>query len=303
MTTISESPFKFGWLYVGSDDGLVHVSTNGGGNWTRISDSFPKDLWVSEVAASKHKKERVYVTLNGYRWDDFTPYVYVSDDMGKSSKNITNNIPASPVNALVEDPSNENLLFVGTDNGLYASMDRGASWELMQNGMPNVAVHDLVIQPTAKHLVVGTHGRSIYRADIANLQELTAGVMGKALHLFALENIKHSARWGTSWSSWGNPNTPGVDLSFFAARGGTYTASVQTANGVEVSAVSLDAHRGMNVLSYDVAFTKEGKKNFLKKNKMRLTEAKNGKTYLPKGAYSITISGHGVSEKTSFEIE
>ncbi|NQZ43165.1 MAG: glycosyl hydrolase [Flavobacteriaceae bacterium] len=303
LTTISESPFKFGWLYVGSDDGLVHVSTNGGGNWTRISDSFPKDLWVSEVAASKHKKERVYVTLNGYRWDDFTPYVYVSDDMGKSWKNITNNIPASPVNALVEDPSNENLLFVGTDNGLYASMDRGASWELMQNGMPNVAVHDLVIQPTAKHLVVGTHGRSIYRADIANLQELTAGVMGKALHLFALENIKHSARWGTSWSSWGNPNTPGVDLSFFAARGGTYTASVQTANGVEVSAVSLDAHRGMNVLSYDVAFTKEGKKNFLKKNKMRLTEAKNGKTYLPKGAYSITISGHGVSEKTSFEIE
>lgn len=73
ITTISESPFKFGLLYVGSDDGLVHVSKNGGGNWENSSASLPKDLWVSEVAASKHKKERVYVCPNGYRWDDFTP--------------------------------------------------------------------------------------------------------------------------------------------------------------------------------------------------------------------------------------
>ena len=147
LTTISESPFAFGLLYVGSDDGLIHISKSGGGTWENISTTLPKNLWVSEVASSKHKKERVYATLNGYRWDDFTPYIYVSENYGKTWKNISANIPASPVNALVEDPKNENLIFAGTDNGLYVSFNLGDSWELMQNGMPNVAVHDLVIQP------------------------------------------------------------------------------------------------------------------------------------------------------------
>ena len=86
LSAISESPFQFGLLYVGSDDGYVHISKNGGGDWQRISASFPKDLWVSRLLASEHKKERVYVTLNGYRWDDFKPYVYVSDDYGQSWK-------------------------------------------------------------------------------------------------------------------------------------------------------------------------------------------------------------------------
>lgn len=303
LTTISESPFKFGLIYVGSDDGLVHVTKNAGGSWEQISNSFPQDLWVSEVAASKHKKERVYVTLNGYRWDDFTPYVYVSDDYGKTWKNISGNIPAAPVNALVEDPENENLLFVGTDNGLYVSFNRGASWELFQNGMPNVAVHDLVIQPEAKHLLVGTHGRSIYKADIANMQKLTPEVMAKDLYVFGVDNMKHSKRWGNSWSSWGTPNTPGLDLMFYASKPDTYNTKVLTADGIEVSATEIQADKGLNILSYDVAFSKEGKKNFLRKNKMKLEEAKNGKTYLPKGKYTVEISGNGTTEKIGFEIE
>jgi len=303
LTTISESPFKFGLLYVGSDDGLIQVSKNAGGSWTNISNTLPKDLWVSEVAASKHKKERVYATLNGYRWDNFTPYVYVSDDYGQTWKNISGNIPASPVNALVEDPENENLLFVGTDNGLYVSFDSGGSWEILDNGMPKVAVHDLVIQPVAKHLLVGTHGRSIYQVDISKMQQLNKAVMGKDLHVFKADNIKHSKRWGNSWSSWGTPNTPGLDLTFYSATSGTFQASVQTVDGTEVSATELDADKGLNVLSFDVAFTKEGKKNFLKKNKMKLVEAKNGKTYLPKGTYSVKISGNKLSETVEFKIE
>ncbi|MEM8999109.1 MAG: glycosyl hydrolase [Bacteroidota bacterium] len=303
LTSISESPFKFGLLYAGSDDGLVHVSKNGGGSWDNVSASFPKDLWVSEVAASKHKKERVYVTLNGYRWDDFTPYVFMSNDYGKTWKNIASNIPASPVNALVEDPENENLLFVGTDNGLYASFDQGMSWELLQNGMPNVAVHDLVVQPEAKHLLVGTHGRSIYKVNINALQQLTEAVMNKPLTIFGVDNIKHSKNWGNSWSSWMKPQTPGLDATFYASTPGTYHASVKTVDGVEVSATEMQTDKGLNVLSYDVAFTKKGKSNFLKKNKIKLTEAKDGKTYLPKGKYAIEISGNGQMEKIEFEIE
>ncbi len=303
LTTISESPLKFGLLYAGTDDGLLHVSKNGGGSWDAISSSFPQDFWVSEVAASRHKKERVYTTLNGYRWDDFTPHVYSSDDYGKTWKNIANNIPTSPVNALVEDPENENLLFVGTDNGLYVTFNRGDSWEILQNGMPNVAVHDLVIQPEAKHLLVGTHGRSIYKVDIASLQKMTSDVLQQPLTLFPIENIKHSPRWGNSWSSWAQPNTPGLDLHFYTATAGLFDASVQTLDGIEVSAVQLEADKGLNILSYDLAFTKDGKKNFLRKNKTELKQANNGKTYLSKGDYQIRISGNGEVKMTEMTIE
>lgn len=303
LTTISESSFQFGLLYTGSDDGFVQVSKNGGGSWENISSSLPKNLWVSEVAASKHKKERVYATLNGYRWDNFMPYVYVSEDYGENWKNISNNIPASPVNALVEDPENEDLLFVSTDNGLYVSFNRGDSWELFQNGMPNVAVHDLVIQPEAKHLLIGTHGRSIYKADISALQQMKSEVLAKDLVIFKVDNIKYNKRWGSSWSSWAKPDTPGLDVSFFSVKSGAYTAKVQTANGTEVSFTEIDASKGLNIISYDLAFSKKGKSNFLKKNKMKLTQAKDGKTYLPKGSYIIEISGNGDVEKIEFKIE
>lgn len=303
ITTISESTFKFGLIYTGSDDGLVQVSKNAGGSWEKISDSFPKDLWVSEVAASKHKKERIYATLNGYRWDDFTPYIYVSEDYGKSWKNISGNIPTSPVNALVEDVENENLLFVGTDNGLYVSFNRGESWELFQNGIPNVAIHDLVIQPEAKHLLVGTHGRSIYKADIAALQQIKADVISKDLVVFDVENIKHSKNWGNAWSSWAKPTTPGLDVTFYCSETGVCASKVTTLDGTVVSTTEMEADKGLNILSYDLAFSKKGKSNFLKKNKMKLEVAKNGKTYLPQGNYMIEITANDNTEKIEFKIE
>lgn len=303
LTTISESPFKFGLIYVGSDDGLIQVTKNGGGSWSTISGKLPKELWVSRVAASKHERGRVYASLNGYRWDDFRPYLYVSEDYGATWKDISGNIPASPINAILEDPENENLLFVGTDNGLYVSFNRGKSWEVFQNGMPNVAVHDLVIQQEAKHLLVGTHGRSIYKTDISDLQQLTPEILNKDLYVFDAKNIKHSERWGNSFSTWREPNTPGLDISFYSSLDEIYTAKINTADGVVVSETEITADKGLNILSYDVAFSKAGAMAFRSKNKMELKEAKNGKTYLPKGSYIVEIAGNGKTDKTEFEIE
>ncbi len=303
LTTISESPFKFGLIYTGSDDGLIQCTKNAGGSWENLSESLPKNLWVSRVAASKHKKERVYATLNGYRWDDFTAYVYVSDDYGATWKSISANIPASPVNVLQEDPENENLLFVGTDNGLYVSFDRGTSWEVFQNGLPNVAVHDLVIQEEAKHLLVGTHGRSIYKADISKLQKMTPSIQAKNLYAFKVKNVKHSSRWGSSWSSWAKPQTPGLDLTFYTSKSDPYTAIITTKDGITVSETQIEADRGLNILSYDLAFSKSGKAAYLKKNKKELKAAKNGKTYLPKGDYTVTMRGNGEKETVEFTIE
>ncbi|WP_281541876.1 WD40/YVTN/BNR-like repeat-containing protein [Maribacter aestuarii] len=303
LTTISESPFKFGLIYTGSDDGLIQITKDAGGSWTNISNSLPKNLWVSRVAASKHKKERVYATLNGYRWDDFTSYIFVSDDYGKTWKSISNNMPSSPVNVIVEDPENEDLLFAGTDNGLYISFNRGSSWEVFQNGMPNVAVHDLVIQPKAKHLLVGTHGRSIYKADISTLQLMDSELMEKDLHLFDLASIKHNKNWGSSWSSWSKPQTPGLDITFYTNEADAFEATILSSDGIEVSATEIAADEGLNVLSFDVAFSKAGKMNYLKKHKTELTEAKNGKTYLPEGTYSIVMKSNGAEEKKEFTIE
>ena len=303
LTTLSESTFQFGLLYTGSDDGLVYRSQDGGGSWTRISDTFPKNLWVSRVAASKHEKNRVYVSLNGYRWDDFTPYLFVSEDYGTTWKSIAAGIPTSPINVILEDPANENLLFVGTDNGLYASLDRGATWQLMNNGMPNVAVHDLVIQPEAAHLIVGTHGRSIYKADIKALQALTPNALQNELIVFDIPELRASPRWGSSWGSWGRPNTPGVDVQFYAKKGGTIAVKVLTPDQIVVSETQQSADPGLNVLSYDVAFSKGGKDAYLKKYKTALKVADDGKTYLPAGSYTIAITLNGVTQNTELKIK
>ncbi|MFK7813260.1 MAG: glycosyl hydrolase [Maribacter sp.] len=310
LTSISESPFQFGLIYTTSDDGLLQVTKNGGGSWEEISRNITfsgytnnNPIWAAQVVASSHKKEWVYAAFSGYRWDDFSTYLYSSDDYGKTWASIGKGIPDSPVNVIIEDPVNENLLFVGTDNGLYTSLDRGATWNSFQNGIPNVAIHDLAIQPEAKHLLVGSHGRSIYKADIAPLQALTPEVMTKDLFVFKLENIKHSERWGGSRSSWRKPNTPGQDIVFYTSKADTFKITVKSGDEIVVSATEMPAERGVNILSFDVAFSKAGRSAYLKKHKTELKQAKDGKTYLPKGNYEVEIVGNGTKEKTAFEIE
>ena len=162
ITTISESPLKFGLLYVGTDDGNIQVSKDGGYNFTLVSKNLPANLWVSRVTASQFKEGRVYATLNGYRFDDFTPYLFVSEDYGTTWKPRGTDLPAEPLNVVKEDPANEQIIYVGSDNGLYASFDRGNTFMSMSNHLPRVAIHDIAIQQRENELVVGTHGRSIY---------------------------------------------------------------------------------------------------------------------------------------------
>lgn len=301
LTSISESPFKFGLLYAGSDDGMLHVSQNAGGSWTLISGSFPKDLWVSRVIASKHKKERVYVTLNGYRWDDFTPYIYVSENYGQTWKNISGGLPASPVNVIKEDPENENLLYLGTDNGAYVSFDRGATWEVFSEGLPNVAVHDLVVQAAAKDLVLGTHGRSFYRADIELLQKMASGNREEVL-LGDIAPVRHSGRWGSSFSPWSEVNEPKVELQFYSPSEGVAVIRVTTEDGKELKQMEKDVVKGVNVIRYDLSISEKGRK-ILEKEKTKLKQAENGIYYLPKGVYSIIIDTKRLTGKTPLEIK
>lgn len=301
LTSISESPFLFGLLYTGSDDGLVYVSKDAGGSWTKISDTFPKDLWVSRVIASSHKKERVYVTLNGYRWDDFKPYVYVSDNFGATWKDISSNLPASPVNVIKEDPVNQDLLYLGTDNGAYVSFNRGASWEVFSKELPNVAVHDLVIQPEAKDLILGTHGRSLYVGDIALLQKLNSKTMDE-LVLAEMDSINFSPRWGSKWSTWGEVNEPKAKIQFYSPQDAKATITLKTEEGKELQQFSVEASRGVNVLNYDCAISEKGVKT-LTNSDLEIKKAENGKYYLPKGKYRVVLKLMDKSASTVFLIE
>ncbi|MEZ4855397.1 MAG: glycosyl hydrolase [Gelidibacter sp.] len=300
LSTISESPFQFGLIYTGSDDGLVHLTKDAGGNWENITSTLPKNLWVSRVIASQHKKERVYVTLNGYRFDDFTSYIYTSDDYGQTWKNISANLPASPVNVIKEDPKNENLLFVGTDNGAYVSFDRGASWEAFSKGLPNVAIHDLIIQPEAHDLLLATHGRSIYLTNIEALETMTANKMKQAITLFDTESIRYSSRWGSSFGTWYDTYEPSTTFEFYTNTPGKQTLKILSEKNLELTTITVDADKGFNYVNYDLTLSETGKKALLKENSiLKINKAANGNYYLPKGTYTIQIG----AEKTTFEVK
>ncbi|MGB3606084.1 VPS10 domain-containing protein [Psychroserpens sp.] len=300
ISSISESPLQFGLLYTGSDDGLIHVTKNSGGDWKNISNTLPKSLWVSRLVASQHKKERVYATLNGYRWDDFKVYVYMSDDYGSTWKDISSNIPASPVNVIKEDPENENVLYLGTDNGAYVSFNQGQTWEIFRKGLPNVAIHDIVVQPKAKHLLLGTHGRSIYKTNIAPLQLMNDNLNANTTTLFDIENIRHSSRWGSSWSSWFEAYEPKIDVAFYSNVSEEKMIKIYSEKGALLNEMNTKADKGFNYTVYDLTITEKGRKALLKENtSLDITKAKNDKYYLAKGTYSIKIG----SESTQFEVE
>jgi len=162
ITTISESPLKPGLLYVGTDDGQVQVTQNDGVTWTNISKPLP-EKWVSCVEASRFEQGTVFVSLTGYREDDFSTYVYMSNDYGKTWSFIGRDLPTEPVNVIREDPHKKNILYVRTDLGVYVSINMGKSWHSLCNNLPTTSVCDLVVQPRENDLMIGTHGKKCLR--------------------------------------------------------------------------------------------------------------------------------------------
>ncbi len=302
LTSISESPFKFGFIYTGSDDGLVHVTINSGGTWKNITGELPQNLWVSRVLASKHKKERAYVALNGYRNDDFKPYLFLSDNTGMSWKSIIGNLPNSPINVIIEDVNDENVLYVGTDNGVYVTFNKGKSWELFSNGIPKVAVHDLVIQERENDLVIGTHGRSIYKTNITPLQHYNK-VKEQQIAVFEVKPIKHSGRWGNSWSKWQKPTIPEVLFPYYVKNDGLFTIDILSEDGFKLESFKQQASEGFNYFTYNLVVLENSVKKHFNKKETTVKKAKNGNYYLPKGSYIIKISNQKTSEKQKFEIK
>ena len=198
ITSISESPLTAGVIWVGTDDGKVQLTKNHGGAWTDLTPALvkagaPADRWVSRVFASPHNAGTAFASKTGFRNDDFRPYLYKTTDYGATWTSIVGDLPNYAVNVVVQDRKNANLLYVGTDRGVWVSIDAGAHWVRLQANLPAVAVSDLTIHPREGDLVIGTYGRGMWTGDVSFLPELIPDFNSKTAYLF---DIKPKARYG-----------------------------------------------------------------------------------------------------------
>jgi photosystem II stability/assembly factor-like uncharacterized protein len=192
IVALAESPKKEGLIYVGTDDGLIQVTSDGGQNWTK-HDKFagvPEMTYVSRVAASRHDENTVYAAFDNHKNEDFKPYLLKSTDAGMTWNSIAGNLPENgPVLAFAEDPVNANLLFVGTEFGAFFTVDGGARWVQLKGGLPTIAVRDMVIQTRECDLVIATFGRGFYVLDdISALRQIKAESLEQAVAMFPVKD-------------------------------------------------------------------------------------------------------------------
>ena len=233
---IDESPVEKGVIWVGTDDGNVQLTRDGGATWTQLNDrikGLPEFAWVAKIHASEHDAGTAFVTVDQHRMDDFRPYAFMTMDYGKTWTKITNGLPQDDyVKVVRQDPINPNVLYAGMEHGIFASWDKGNSWAKINNNLPNVSVRDLRIQARDHDLIVGTHGRGAWILDdIRPLQEMS-DTKGKTTHLFP---VREATLWHMYWriENLGdrhykakNPDY-GANINFYLADGEKTTAMVE----------------------------------------------------------------------------
>jgi photosystem II stability/assembly factor-like uncharacterized protein len=291
ITSIAESSFSFNLIYIGTDDGNIQVTKNGGGSWELRTEGLPKDKWVSSIHASTHDENVAYVTLNGYRQDDFNTYVYKSEDQGKTWKSLKGNLPSAVVNVIVQDPVNAKLLYLGNDHGTYVSFDDGGSWQLL-NGALNAASYDMKVHPRENELVIGTHGRSVFVVDVKPFQKLDAS---KSVIAFESSNIRYSKRWGERRYPYSKPNTPKADMMYYTKSSGVINIEINKIVNDKKELVLLDessAEAGFNTYFWNLKVEK------YKKRKVMSDEG----DYAEKGKYEIVFKKDGVESQLEMEV-
>jgi photosystem II stability/assembly factor-like uncharacterized protein len=289
LTSIAESPKRFGLLYSGTDDGRVWASRDGGFTWKEGS-GLPANRWVVRLEASRHVEGRAYAALNAYRNDTAEALVFRSEDYGATWTSIQGNLPQENPNTLREDPVNPDLLYVGTDFGLFVSVDGGTRWEALNGGLPHVPVHDVVIQPKTGDLVAATHGRSVWVAPVGALQKWTPRIRAEAAHLFEVPKQKAAAWWKTDRPTWFTAReAEPVQLWFHLREAGSATLRLLGEKDALQRAWTVAATAGLNRLEWDLQVAAgsipglpSGRRPFIRPGKYRLElEAKGRRLVRP----------------------
>jgi photosystem II stability/assembly factor-like uncharacterized protein len=305
ITTLAESAHTRGVIWAATDDGRIHVTRNDGGAWTNVTAAIraagaPAGYWFTRVTPSRHAAGTAYATITGFHRDDFRPFVYRTDDFGATWRPLTATLPASAsANVIVEDHTNASLLFLGTDRGLFASIDGGTSWQAFQANMPVVPVRDLVIHPRENDLVVGTHGRGLWVTDITSLQQLTPDVLSAAVHLFTPEpkGLRVETGWG-NYQLYGDDvlatrnETNGMVIAFWQrdASTGPVTVAVADAGGQTVFTQDVPAGTGLRRVTWPLRVASGGG------GRGGGRGGRGGGAPAPAGEYTVTLRSGSVTQ-------
>ncbi len=279
LTTIAESPLKFNVIWVGSDDGRVHVTKDGGASWIEVTEGLPERLWVSEVHASVYDVATAYVSLNGYRYDNFETHIYKTTDFGQTWTSVKGDLPNEVTNVILQDPFDEDILYAGLDHGTYMSFNDGKNWHYLVN-MPNVATYDLVIHPREKDLIAGTHGRSIYVMDIEHIHAVKDR-LDETVTAMKPESIRYSNRWGYQSAKYRDPFMPSVELVYFLSKDVDQDVTVTVINeeNKKVHEFKISGHEGFNRYDWNLVTKSGDEPEFLQKGDYTLTFKVNKATH------------------------
>ncbi len=266
IVTVAESPLLPGVLWVGTDDGNVQVSRDGGATWTNVAKNVPgigEMYHIARVEPSHFDAGTCYLAVDGHRFDDFKPYVFVTRDYGATWQALANNLPqVGHVNVVREDPKNKELLYAGTEFGLYVSLNGGGEWKRFMSGLPTVRVDDILVHPRDNDLIIGTHGRGIYILDdITPLQQLTTKIADADVHLFDirpgtqwLNDVRYSrAATGAKVYRGANP-PPGTAISYYlkTAPAGDVKITIADYTGKVVRNLTATKEIGLNRVQWNL---------------------------------------------------
>ncbi len=264
ITTFAESPKKAGVLYAGADDGTVSVSKDGGKGWSNLDGKFPglpKNTYVSRVAASAFDDGTAYATFDGHRDDNYTPYVYATSDFGSSWRSIAADLPKGQVvRCITEDPKNPNVLYLGTEFGLFLSLDKGGHWTRLRNGLPTVPVAEITIHPRDNDMLVATHGRSLWVLDDLTPIQQASTVMSHEAALFDVRpamsffnDPEDRSRWMGDRPFWGRNPPPGAAVSYYLKDKATAARLiVRDEKGAPISELDGGGAAGINRVYWDL---------------------------------------------------
>jgi hypothetical protein len=258
-TALAESPRNPNVLYVGTDDGALWVTQDGGKEWSEIGRNLnlPAPRWVSTIEASRFADGRVYIALDGHRSNDDDPYVFVSEDFGKSWKSLRANLPWGSTRCLRESPFSENVLLVGTEFAVYASANRGDRWNKLNSNLPTVAVFDFAFHPNNGEVVAATHGRSLWIADITPLHQIAASHVTETPFLYkpttAIRWRREATRGSTNRRFVGENPPAGASL-FYALpkKAEQVTLKIQDVNGATIREFRASPEAGLHRVGWDL---------------------------------------------------
>src|SRR4030095_16515524 len=211
IISFAESVKRTGVIYAGTDDGIVQVTRDGGRSWSNVTDRItgvPKGIWVSEVVPSRYDEGTVYATFDGHRLNDFETYVYVSRDFGQTWQSAAANLKGEVARTLTEDQKNPDVLYLGTETGLFVSIDRAKNWVRIRANLPTVRIDEITLHPRDNAMIVATHGRAIWILDhLEPIQEYAAAQAARGeARLFSPPRYAMFARpvRDRNYEFWGN---------------------------------------------------------------------------------------------------